>query len=173
MPTTPIPGQLAPSLSLPLIIGGRWDLSAQSPDLMSMIIVYRGLHCPICKTFLQGLRGLYDEFLEEGVEVVNVSMDTEERARQAHEEWELDPIPMAHGMTREQAEAWGLFLSSARTDAEPELFSEPGLFLVKPDGSLWAAETSSTPFLRPDLEVLAERLGFIAEKGYPPRGTAS
>lgn len=167
----PLPGQPAPTLSLDLIIRAEWELSEQSPDLFTMIVFYRGLHCRICRDYLGKVRALYDEFLTKGVEVIHVSMDTHDKATKAHEEWGLDPIPMGHGLTEEQARAWGLYLSEGRGDAEPALFAEPGLFLVRPDGTLYLAETASAPFVRPDLDLLLGKLDLIREKDYPPRGT--
>ena len=169
--TMPLPGQPAPALRVPLIIGLDWDLADQSPDAFTMIVFYRGLHCPICGTYLKGLRENYDAWLEAGVEVLNVSMDGKERATEAHESWGLDPIPMGYGLSEEQARAWGLYLSKGRTETEPEVFNEPGLFWVKPDGTLFLAEMASAPFLRPDLELLRSKVGMIREKDYPPRGT--
>ena len=168
--TMPLPGQPAPDLDVKLIIDAEWKLSEQHPKAFTMIVVYRGLHCPICKSYLSGLRGLYDDFLSKGVEVLNVSMDTEGKAREAHENWGLDPIPMGYGLSEEQARAWGLHLSEGRDD-EPEVFAEPGLFLVKPNGTLYAAEMSSTPFVRPDLKLLLSKIDVVREKDYPPRGT--
>ena len=169
--TMPLPGKPAPDLDLNLIIGAEWKLAEQSPDGFTMIVFYRGLHCPICKAYLGGLRGLYDDFLSKGVEVINVSMDTQEKAKQAHEEWELDPIPMGYGLTEEQARAWGLYLSEGMSEKEPKVFAEPGLFMVKPDGTLYFAEMASTPIVRPDLKMLLGKIDFIREKDYPPRGT--
>lgn len=168
--TMPLPGQPAPALDLELIIGLDWSLAKQTPKAFTMIVFYRGLHCPICGTYLKGLREMYDDLLAKGVEVIDVSMDTKEKATKAHEDWGLDPIPMAHSMSREQAEAWGLYLSEARSDTEPDLFSEPGLALVKPDGTLYMMEMASAPFIRPDLKMLASKLDFIIEKDLPPRG---
>ncbi|SDY46917.1 Peroxiredoxin [Jannaschia faecimaris] len=167
----PLPGQPAPDLDLDLIIGAKWALADQSPKAFTMIVFYRGQHCPICSNFLGDLRGMYDDFLSKGVEVINVSMDDKDRAAKSHEAWGLDPIPMGYGMSEAQARAWGLYLSTARNDNEPGVFSEPGLALVKPDGTLYMAEMSSAPFLRPDLKALLSRLDFIIEKDYPPRGT--
>ncbi len=169
--TRPLPGQPAPALDLDLIIDAEWKLSEQSPDAFTMIVFYRGLHCPICKAYLQGLRELYDDFLSKGVEVINVSMDTKEKAKQAHKEWELDPIPMGHGLAEEQARTWGLYLSEGTSEKEPKVFAEPGLFMVKPDGTLYFAEMASTPIVRPDLQMLLSKIDFIVDKKYPPRGT--
>ena len=97
--TLPTPGQPAPNLDLELIIGAKWELSEQSPDAFTMIVFYRGLHCPICREYLNDLHRLYDDFLSKGVEVINVSMDDKDRATQSHKDWDLDPIPMGFGLT--------------------------------------------------------------------------
>jgi peroxiredoxin len=166
----PTPGQPAPALELDLIIGMRWVLADQSPEAFTMVVAYRGLHCPICAKYLKGLRAHYDAWLAAGVEVIHVSMDEHAAASKAHDDWGLEPVPMGYGLTEAQARDWGLYLSDGR-EGEPEVFSEPGLFLVRPDGTLFLAETSSAPFARPDLEMLRSKIGFVVEKGYPPRGT--
>jgi peroxiredoxin len=170
MPTTPIPDQQAPQLKLPLIIGTNWDLNDQSPESFTQIIVYRGLHCPVCKEYLSQVRALYDDFRAKGVETIHISMDSESRARKAHEEWELDPIPMGYGLSEEQARDWGLYLSDPIQDSEQGTFAEPAVFWVRPDGQLYLAAVSSSPFARPDLEALLGKLDFIREEGYPARG---
>lgn len=171
MPTTPLPDAPLHDLTVPLIIGGEWRLSRQRPDSFTMIVAYRGLHCPICKGYLQGLRELYDGFLDAGFEVLNVSMDEKARAEEAHRDWGLDPIPMGYGLSKSDAEALGLWLSESIRDGEPQVFSEPGLFWVRPDGRLYLAEVSSAPFVRPDLKSLLGRVGFIRDTEYPARGT--
>ena len=81
-------------------------------------------------------------------------------------------LPLAHSLSEEQAREWGLFLSEARPDSEePEVFSEPGLFLLKPDRSIHFEVIQSAPFTRPDLDQLLEGIDIIAEKDYPARGT--
>ena len=168
----PLPGQPAPELKLDLIIGLDWILADQSPDAFTMIVFYRGLHCPICKGYLQGLREHYDEWLDAGVEVINVSMDGKDKATQAHEDWGLDPIPMGYGLTEETARAWGLYLSTARAEKEPPLFSEPAMTLVRPDGRVYAHWQQSVPFARPRMADLLGAIGFIVENDYPARGIA-
>lgn len=173
MPTPPNPDEKAPALKLPLIIGTDWELSEQSPEAFTQIIVYRGLHCPMCQQYLKQSRELYDDFLSKGVETIHVSMDSEERAREAHEDWGLDPIPMAYGLTREQAEIWGLYLSDPIQDSEKDTFAEPAIFWVRPDGRIYLAAVSNSPFARPDLGTLLGKVDFIRDKDYPARGQAA
>jgi peroxiredoxin len=45
---TPLmPRQKVPALSVPLVGGGTWSLADQSPENFTMVVFYRGLHCPI------------------------------------------------------------------------------------------------------------------------------
>ncbi len=173
MPTTPEADARAPDLTLPLIIGTDWALADQNPGAFTQIVVYRGLHCPMCKQYLTRMRALYDDFRSKGVQTIHVSMDSEDRARQAHEEWGLDPIPMAYGLSAAQAKDWGLYLSDPVQDSETDVFAEPGLFWVRPDGRLYLAAISNSPFARPDLDTLLDKVDFVTKNDYPARGRAA
>ena len=168
--TRPMPGDAAPALSLPLAGGGTYDLSAQSPDAATMVIFYRGLHCPVCKDYLGRVVEQAPAFAEAGMPVVVASMDPQDRAEQAKSDWGLGDIPVAYGMTEEQARAWGLYISSSIKDAETATFSEPGLFWVLPDGTLYLIEIANMPFARPSLDILLSKVPAIGN-GYPARGT--
>jgi len=166
----PRPQTPAPALDVPLTTGGTWRLAEQSPDTFTLIVFYRGYHCPVCEGYNKTLNDLVDRYEERGVEVLAVSMDTKERAQQSVEEWGLDALTVGYGLTVEQARSWGLYLSDGIKDGEPDLFSEPGLFLVRPDGTLYYSAVNTMPFGRPDLEDLLGALDFIAANEYPARG---
>ena len=169
---TLIPGQPVPSLDLPLTIDARFELSEQSPENFTMLVFYRGKHCPICKKYLTELGSKLSNFTDKGINVFAVSMDSPERAAVSHEEWDTGDLPLAHSMTEEKAREWGLYISQKREGSEePDMFSEPGLFVVKPDGTLHFAVVQSAPFTRPDLDDLLEGLEFTMDEGYPTRGT--
>lgn len=51
-------------------------------------------------------------------------------------------------------------------------FNEPGLFLVRPDGTLYSAHVQSTLFARPHLDNLVTAVRYINENAYPARGEA-
>ena len=170
MPHTPVPRQSAPPLSVPLVGGGTWTLSEQSPENFTLLIFYRGLHCPVCKEYLQTLTEVMSDYGEAGVEAIALSMDSEVRARKSRMDWELDGFPLAHSLSAEAARAWGLYLSEAIKDAEPDLFSEPGLFLVRPDGTLYYAAVNSSPWGRPHLPSFVKSVRWILENDYPARG---
>lgn len=166
-----------PDLEFDTVGGGTWRLSDQRPGNFTMIVAYRGLHCPICKGYLRELDRLQDEFGKRGVETVVVSTDDRERAEQAKKDWELENLTVGYAMSIEKAREWGLFISTSRgkTSAgieEPALFNEPGLFLVRPDGTLYASNIVTMPFTRPRFKDVLAALDVIIEKDYPARGEA-
>ncbi|MEO0989787.1 MAG: peroxiredoxin-like family protein [Pseudomonadota bacterium] len=170
MTTKPMPGSNAPALNLPLAGGGTYDLSAQSPDAATMVIFYRGYHCPVCKDYLAKVTAKAGEFAEKGMPIVLVSMDEEERAKKAKEEWGLQDLDVAYGLTEDQARAWGLYVTTSIKEVEIPVFNEPGTFWVKADGTLYLIDIASMPFARPDVDILLGRVGAIGA-GYPARGT--
>ena len=165
------PASKVPALDLPLTIGARYDLAKQHPDNFTLVVFYRGLHCPVCRSQLKDLSEKLDKFTERGVNVVAVSMDSKERAMQIHEKWHTGDVPLAYGMSEETAREWGLYISSARDDSdEPNVFSEPGMFLVRPDGTLCFASVQNAPFTRPSFDQLLQGIDYILEHDYPVRG---
>jgi peroxiredoxin len=170
-----IPRQVVPDLTVPLVGGGHWTLANQTPDQFTLIVVYRGLHCPICSHYLADLKRKVDNFQSRGVDVFVLSSDDAERADQAKEEWELNELKMGYGLTLEKAREWGLYISSGRgkTSAgieEPSLFVEPGIFLVRPDQTLYFATVQTMPFARPSFGDILKAIDFVVAKDYPARG---
>lgn len=167
---TPLmPRRPVPELSLPLAGGGTWSLEANKGDAFTLLIFYRGLHCPICKRYLGQLQSLLPEFAARGVSVVAVSSDDQERAEKAKADWGLADLSIAYGLDLAQARKWGLYISAGRNQ-EPALFSEPGLFLVRPDGTLYFASVQTMPFARPPLGDLPGALDYVIKTDYPARG---
>ena len=165
------PNQPVPALDLPLTIDARFVLADQSPENFTMLVFYRGKHCPICKNYLTEIGSKLDEITKRGINVFAISMDSEERAMVAHQEWDTHDLPLAHSLTEEKARKYGLYISSKREGSEePEVFSEPGLFLVRPDGTLFMAQMQSAPFTRPPIDQLLENLDFVLKNDYPARG---
>lgn len=170
-----IPRQPVPALSVPLVGGGTWTLSEQSPTNFSMIVFYRGLHCPICSMYLADLHTRLDALAERGVTVVAVSSDTEDRAVEAKSNWKLPNLPIGYGLDLDVARAWGLYISTSRGKTstgveEPALFAEPGLFLVRPDGTLYFGTVQTMPFARPAFGDIVKALDFVLKNDYPARG---
>ncbi len=167
-----MPDTAAPALSLPLVGGGTWTLADQTPETFTMLVVYRGYHCPVCETYLTKLNGLIGAAAEAGVVTVVASMDGEERATKTKEEWGLDRLDVAYGLSVADVVSWGLYLSTSIKEAEAEQFAEPGLFWVRPDGRLYLIDISNMPWSRPDIEFLLSKVHFAVDNGYPARGTA-
>ncbi|GAB4196144.1 MAG: peroxiredoxin-like family protein [Wenzhouxiangellaceae bacterium] len=165
-----VPAKPAPQLSLPTTSGQQWSLHERQPGNFTLLIFYRGLHCPLCKKQLQEACSLLDEFDQRKVEVIAISMDTQARAVQSRDDWELGELSVAYGLSEDQAREWGLYISSAIKDGEPDQFSEPGIFLIRPDATLYYIATQSMPFARPPLKQLLTAIDFAVDKDYPARG---
>ena len=170
------PTAQVPTLSLPLVAGGTTDdleLGTGADGRFSLVVFFRGLHCPVCRKQLGELDRRLGELKDAGVgRVVAVSMETSERAAQVVSDWHLGELHVAHGLTEEQARHWGLFVSTGIKEGEPALFNEPGMFVVDADGSLYWSSVASMPFGRPALDDLVAGLRFAQDKGYPARGAA-
>ena len=172
-----LPRQPVPELVVPTLSGTIWNLAEATPQRFSLIVFYRGLHCPVCKTYIAELDKLHAEFTTRGVEVIALSSDTDARARQSQASWGLSQLTVGHSLTIGTARSWGLYISTGRgmTSAgveEPALFSEPGVFLVRPDRTLYWAAVQSMPFARPHFREILAALDFVIAKDYPARGEA-
>jgi len=170
-----IPRQTVPPLVVPLVGGDRFDIWKEKPEHFSFIVFYRGLHCPICRTQLGELETKLPDFAKRGVSVVALSSDAAERAERAKNEWKLANLRLGYGLDLAVARAWGLYISTGRgrTSAgveEPALFSEPGLFLVRPERTLYFASVQTMPFARPHFGDILAALDFVIAKDYPARG---
>ncbi|HIE89539.1 MAG TPA: AhpC/TSA family protein, partial [Gammaproteobacteria bacterium] len=53
---------------------------------------------------------------------------------------------------------------------EPSLFVEPGIFLVRPDQTLYFATVQTMPFARPSFGDILKAIDFVIAKDYPARG---
>lgn len=136
-----------------------------------LIVIYRGLHCPICADYLGKLEEMKSQFHDNGIEVITASGDPERKAREFSENVGLS-LPVGYDLSIEQMQEMGLYISDPRSPQETDRpFPEPGLFVVNSDGDLHIVDISNAPFARPDLERLASGLKFIRENDYPIRGT--
>lgn len=48
--------------------------------------------------------------------------------------------------------------------------SEPGVFLIKPDRTVYWLSVQSMPFARPNFSEMAQALDFVIKNDYPARG---
>jgi len=140
-------------------------------DRWTMLFVYRGKHCPRCKRFLNKLNAVLPDWTAV-LDVVVVSADTKAKAVADKDEfgWDFD---LCYGMTEAQMRSLGLYVSSPLSEAETTgLFSEPGAFAIRPNGTLMLVDISNGPAARPDLEELLDGMKFNIDNDRPERGTA-
>ena len=174
-----IMGNPAPSLEVNILAGNsfgslrsnRWSLAEQNPVQYTMVVFYRGVHCPICQQYVTELEEKLEAFQKLGVEAIAISGDTQEKAQQFHDQSNLQNLTIGYGLTPDDMRRWGLYLSKGHFESEPTVFSEPALFLVKPDGQLYFADIGTHPFARPNLELLLQGLAYVIANNYPFRGT--
>ena len=130
-------GSILPTISLPKVGGGNLQIGGAGD--WKMLVVYRGKHCPICRTYLKTLDGLFDQFKHAGTEVVAVSADPKEKAESeaGDEGWRF---AVGYDLSQDQMRALGLYISEPRSPQETDRpFSEPALFITNPEGNsrLW------------------------------------
>jgi len=92
-------GVLAPSLEAQTVDGQVWKLADQHPQHYTMILFYRGLHCPICKEQLGELEQRLEEFRKLGVEAIAISGDSQDRAQTTKKEWKIPNITIGYGLS--------------------------------------------------------------------------
>lgn len=170
-----LPRKKTPDIDVELVQGGQFDLALESSKRGTLICFYRGLHCPICANYLTELDKKIPEFKERGVDVVAISSDTAERAKTMVDNIGATQLRVGFGLDLNKAREWGLYISTSRGKTsigieEPALFSEPGLFLVGADQSLYYASVQTMPFVRPHFSELLGALDFAIKNDYPARG---
>ncbi len=166
------PKQRVPELTLSTVDGGSYDLRASDPRHFSMVVFYRGLHCPVCKKYLGDLAARLAQFEALGVKPVAISTDGRDRAQRAVKEWGLTNLPVAYGLPVDEARKWGLYISHGIREGEPALFNEPGLFLVRRDLTLQYAAINSGSRGRPGIADMLGAIQFMIDNNAPPRGEA-
>ncbi len=170
-----MPRQTVPSLTVPTLAHGEFKLASDAAKQFTLLVAYRGLHCPICHKYLLELGRLLPEFEKRGVNVIALSSDTRERAQAMADKLNAPALRMAYALPLSVARQWGLYISTSRGVTsigieEPALFSEPGVFLVRPDGTLYYGAVQTMPFARPHFDELLAAIDFAVAKDYPARG---
>ena len=170
-----MPRQTVPALDVPTLAHGPFSLVADAAQHFTLIVFYRGLHCPICAKYLLELGRLLPEFDKRGVKVVALSSDNRERAQAMADKLSAPGLRMGYDLPLSVARAWGLYVSTSRGVTsigveEPALFAEPGVFLVKPDATLYYGAVQTMPFARPHFDELLAAIDFAVAKDYPARG---
>lgn len=170
-----IPRQTTPALNVPTLNHGTFELATDAAEHFTLMVFYRGLHCPICMKYLLELARLVPEFDKRGVKVIAISSDTKERTDQMAEKLSAPELRMGYGLKLDVARQWGLYISASKGLTsigieEPPLFSEPAVFIVRPDTTLYYGAVQTMPFARPNFNDLLGALDFALAKNYPARG---
>jgi len=165
------PRQKTPDLTVSLVEGDEWTLSEQNPDHFTVIVFYRGVHCPLCKEHITELDALVPEFHEAGAtSLVAVSGDDIGRAQKAYAEWNIENLSIGHAQSLESMRDWGLYISKSIREGQPNAFGEPALCIIRPDQTLYAMIQSTMPFMRPNLKEAIEVMKWVIANDYPARG---
>ncbi|MEM7501512.1 MAG: redoxin domain-containing protein [Pseudomonadota bacterium] len=167
-------GDSFPSLPVQNLDGETIDIAKPSGSAdWQMVVVYRGQHCPLCTKYLNALDGYLERLKEADVSVAAVSADSEDQL--THHLERLDTrVPLYFGLTLEQMQSLGLYVSVPRSEKETDhLFPEPGLFVINAEGNVQVVDLSNNPFVRPELDALVSGIEWIRDpdNNYPIRGT--
>ncbi|WP_349675930.1 redoxin domain-containing protein [Salegentibacter sp. UBA1130] len=82
-----LPRKEVPRLRVETTRGMQWDIRDQKPENFTMVIFYRGLHCPVCKSYLEELNRKVEKFQEKGVSVICISANNKTLAEKTVKEW--------------------------------------------------------------------------------------
>ncbi len=166
------PRTQVPNIQLETVDGVPFDLHhevALSKNL-TVVLFYRGFHCPVCKKQLQDFNENYSKFFDKGMKVFAISADCFEPAKKAKVEWGIGAMPIIYDFPLKNTAEWGLYTSESISEKEPKRFGEQGLFIIKPDRTLYGSTVQTMPFTRPTAKNLLKGLDFAIDKNYPARG---
>lgn len=167
-------GSLFPSLMVKGLDGVDIELGKISEKAdWRMVVVYRGKHCPLCTKYLNLLETFKEKIEANGVEIVAVSADSKAQLETHLNDLDIS-FPIYYGLTIEQMQTLGLYISNPRSEKETDHpFSEPGLFVINEKNQVQVLDISNGPLARPEIGILAGGLEFIKapENDYPIRGT--
>ncbi|MEP2922240.1 redoxin domain-containing protein [Sulfitobacter sp.] len=171
MPTPkPIPGSILSPMTFPNVKGGEITVGGPK-DNWTLLVVYRGKHCPRCKKYLNILNDMRGDWAEAGFDVVVVSADSREKAQADVDEfgWGFD---LGYGLTEDQMATLGVYVTEPLSPDEADgNFAEPGTFVMRSDGSQIIVAISNGPAVRPELGELLDGMIFNKTKDRPHRGT--
>ncbi|MEP7703084.1 redoxin domain-containing protein [Paraglaciecola sp. 25GB23A] len=158
-------GRLIPLVNVkPQASLGKWTL----------VVVYRGQHCPICLKYLNELELFTGRLGALNIDIVAVSADNKQQLEQFKVNGLDTSFPIALELQLKDMKKLGLYISEPTSGSETaHLFAEPGLFLVNPKGETTMIEIANAPFIRPNIDQFVTGLEFALENSYPIRGTHS
>lgn len=169
-PGKPIAGVALPSFTVSNLDGTTQTLVTPS-SRWTLLVIYRGKHCGRCKKYLNTLELMKDEWDAAGFDIVAVSADSVEKAKQDIAEFGWT-FPVTARLAESDMRKLGLYISDPLTPDEADArFAEPAVFCLRPDTSVQIATISNGPSARPDLAELLDGMIFTINHGKPARGT--
>lgn len=166
------PGASFPSIQVLDKEGKMQSLVApQESNNWTLLVIYRGVHCPICSKYLTQLQEMRSQFQDINVDIVAVSADSVDQLNTKLADVSVE-FPVYAGLNKDHMRKLGLYVSQPTSDAETDHdFPEPGLFVINNDNKVQVLEIANSPFVRPDLKMLVSGLGYTRKNDYPIRGT--
>jgi peroxiredoxin len=104
-----MPRQPVPALRLPLSSGSQFVLGISPGKQFDLLVFYRGWHCPLCAKQLLEFEQLAAQFTARGVQLIAVSCDTEDRAKQLADKINARNVKIAYNLSPQTARQWGLY----------------------------------------------------------------
>ena len=108
------PARKAPSLVLPTVYHGEFNLFNEDPKNFTMVIFIRGLHCPLCINYLKELTTFLPTLNDLGVDYIISSADDKTRATQMLQKVGSTELRFAYNLDIEKAKEWDLYISKGR-----------------------------------------------------------
>jgi peroxiredoxin len=164
-------GVVMPIISAVSVDTGRSLEIAVPSNKWQLIVVYRGKHCGRCKKYLNSLQTMLPEWENAGFNVIAVSADSREKAQMDVAEFSWT-FPLACELAESEMKKLGVYISEPLSPDEADgRFSEPAVFVLRPDGTIQIAALSNGPAARPDLTELLDGMIFTINNDRPVRGT--
>ena len=125
------PATTFPDVSATLSTGETVSLTNKEEGCdWKMVVVYRGKHCPICTKFLNKLEDYKGRLRELNIDLVAVSGDSKAQLDEHLDDLSIT-FPIAYGLSQEDMEKLGLYISKPRSDKETDHnFAEPALLSI-------------------------------------------
>jgi hypothetical protein len=81
-------------------------------------------------------------------------------------------VQIGYGLEIEKMREWGFLVSRGEGSEEPQLYGEPGLFLIRADEIVYYQAINSMPFGRPELQEMLTAIGNVKKRDIPAHGEA-
>jgi peroxiredoxin len=162
---TLVPDTQFPQIDVTLTSGEAVTLSAQEGKA-KLVVVYRGQFCPFCLGTLQHVQSKTAELRSSQIDIVAVSADSVDVARNFAETYGLT-FTIAAGLAEAQMRTLGLYISDPK-DYQPQThrFAEPAYFLLDADNSIRYLSYGSHPMGgRVNVDDLLAGVNWVKEEG--------